>query len=143
MDIRPAELTSPELLKLFSEHDAHMMDFLGEHRKYYTPYSEKEHLGRAWILYLDGQPAGCAAYRERSEGLCEIKRVFIRPKYRGRGISRELLFTVEDYARERGCTRIALDTNSALEPAVTLYRRSGYVVTHREGQYIQMEKCLS
>ena len=34
MDIRPADLKDPELLKLFSEHDAHMLDFLGEHRKY-------------------------------------------------------------------------------------------------------------
>ena len=47
MDIRPADLKAPELLKLFSEHDAHMLDFLGEHRKYYTPYSQAENIGRA------------------------------------------------------------------------------------------------
>ena len=94
-------------------------------------------------MYVDGRPAGCAAYRERAEGVCELKRVFLRPEYRGRGISKELLRTVEGYARERGCRAVALDTNSALEPAVTLYKKAGYRVTFREGQYIQMEKDLS
>ncbi len=120
-----------------------MLDFLGEHRKYYTPYSQAENIGRAWIVYADGRPAGCAAYRERAEGVCELKRVFLRPEYRGRGISKELLRTVEGYARERGCRAVALDTNSALEPAVTLYKKAGYRVTLCEGQYVQMEKDLS
>ncbi len=143
MDIKPADLKDPELLKLFSRHDAHMMDFLGEHRKYYTPYSEAEHIGRAWIAYIDGIPAGCAAYRDRQGGVCELKRVFVRPEYRGRGISKELVRAVEGYAREQGRHTVALDTNSALEPAVTLYKHMGYRVTFSEGRYIQMEKKLS
>lgn len=143
MDIRPADLESPELLELFSEHDAYMMEFLGEHRRFYTPYSPAENIGRAWIVYADGRPAGCAAYRERPEGGCELKRVFLRPEHRGRGISRELVRTVEDYAKKQGRRTIGLDTNSALEPAVTLYRHMGYRVTFSEGQYIQMEKSLS
>lgn len=142
MEIIPAGLESPELLKLFSEHDEYMMEFLGEHRMYYTPYSEAEHIGRAWIAYVDGDPAGCAAYRERTEGVGELKRVFIRSQYRGRGISKALVRTVEDYARGRGDYTMALDTNSALEPAVTLYRRAGYRVVFREGKYIKMEKEL-
>lgn len=140
MEIKPAGLKSPELLELFSEHDEYMMGFLGEHRKYYTPYSSAEHIGRAWIVYVDGRPAGCAAYRERGGGTGELKRVFIRPGYRGRGISKELVKTVEDYARGQGCHTLALDTNSVLEPAVTLYRHAGYRVVFREGEYIRMEK---
>lgn len=142
MEIMPAGLESPELLELFSEHDEYMMEFLGEHRKYYTPYSEAEHIGRAWIVYVDGGPAGCAAYRAGEQGSAELKRVFIRPRYRGRGISKKLVRTVEDFAREQGCNTLALDTNSTLEPAVTLYRRTGFRVVFQEGKYIKMEKEL-
>lgn len=142
MEIIQAELTSPELLRLFSEHDAYMMDFLGEDRKYYTPYSENERIGRAWIVYVDGHPAGCAAYRKKAEGTGELKRVFLRAEYRGRGISKELVKAVESYARGQGCHTLALDTNSELEPAVSLYRRMGFRVVFQQGRYIQMEKGI-
>lgn len=140
MKIVQTELTDPELLKLFAEHDAYMMDFLGEDRKYYTPYSENERIGREWIVYVDGCPAGCAAYREKSEGAGELKRVFLRAEYRGRGMSKELVKTVESYARDQGCHTLALDTNCELEPAVPLYRRMGFRVVFQQGRYIQMEK---
>ena len=142
MKIIQTELTSPELLKLFDEHDAYMMDFLGEDRKYYTPYSENERIGRAWIVYADGCPAGCTAYREKDEGTGELKRVFLRAEYRGRGISKALVETVESYAREQGCRTLFLDTNSELEPAVSLYRRMGFQVVFQQGRYIQMEKGI-
>lgn len=142
MEIREASLEGGELLELFSEHDEYMMEFLGEHRKYYTPYSKAENLSRAWIAYVDGEPAGCAAYRAGDEGVGELKRVFVRPRYRGRGISKELVRTVEGCAIGQGCHTLALDTNSALEPAVTIYRRTGFRVVFREGEYIKMEKEL-
>ncbi len=119
-----------------------MLDFLGEDKIYYTRYSEAENIQRVWAAYVDGLPAGCVAYREKEPGVGEVKRLFVRKEYRGRGISKELLHTLETYARDQGCTSLYLDTRLTLEPAVSLYRSFGYQVIYQQGLYIQMEKGL-
>ena len=140
MNIVPMEITDTDVLKLFSEHDDYMIDFLGEDKRYYTRYSEKENLEKVWIVYCDGFPAGCIAYRKKEEGTGEVKRMFIRKEYRGRGMSGELLLTVQNYAGEQRCHTLFLDTRITLEPAVSIYRSFGFEPVFRQGLYVQMEK---
>lgn len=142
MEIRLADMKSKDVLQLFSEHDDFMLDFLGDDRAIYTRYSERENIERVWIAYREEVPAGCIAYRLKSDGVGEVKRMFIREKYRGRGMSGDLLKTVEQYAREQGCHTLFLDTRITLEPAVSVYRRFGFEIIFQQGLYIQMEKKL-
>lgn len=143
MEILVRELTDSDVLSLFSEHDDHMLDFLKEDSKYYTRYSESERIETVWVAYENGFPMGCVAYRKREAETGEVKRLFIREEYRGRGISKELLRTVEAHAREQGCASLLLDTRITLEPAVSLYRSFGYQIVYQQGLYIQMEKELN
>ena len=142
MKIASVNTSDRNVLQLFSQHDDFMMDFLGEDKRYYTRYSENERLERVWIAYLDDVPAGCVAYRTKDEGVGEIKRLFVRGEYRGKGIARGLLEAVERHARERGCHKLFLDTRITLEPAVSIYRRFGFSIVFQQGLYIQMEKGL-
>ena len=142
MEIRLADMKSKDVLQLFSEHDDFMLDFLGDDRAIYTRYSERENIERVWIAYREEVPAGYIAYRLKSDGVGEVKRMFIREKYRGRGMSGDLLKTVEQYAREQGCHTLFLDTRITLEPAVSVYRRFGFEIIFQQGLYIQMEKKL-
>lgn len=143
MNIVPAKITDKNILTLFSEHDDHMIDFLGEDKGCYMRYSENEKIEKAWILYSDGFPAGCIAYRAKDDGAGEVKRLYLKKEYRGRGLSKELLKTVETYAKEQGCRTLFLDTRITLEPAVSLYRVWGFEIVFQQGLYIQMEKKLS
>lgn len=142
MKILPVKTTDADVLALFSEHDDYMIDFLGDDRMYYTRYSEKENLEKVWLVYCGELPAGCVAYRKKAEGTGEVKRMFVRKEYRGRGIAQELLMTVQDHAREQGCHTLFLDTRITLEPAVSLYRSFGFDVVFQQGLYVQMEKKL-
>lgn len=72
----------------------------------------------------------------------EIKRLFVRSEYRGKGAAKALMDAVEAYAREQGCEKLFLDTRITLEPAVTMYRKRGFEEIFRAGLYIQMEKRL-
>lgn len=140
MSIIPAKTTDESVLHLFSKHDDYMIDFLGDDKKYYTRYSENENIENVWVVVVDDIPAGCIAYRKKDEGVGEVKRMFIKEEYRGRGIAKELLKTVENHAREQGCHTLFLDTRITLEPAVSLYRAFGFDIVFQQGLYIQMEK---
>lgn len=85
---------------------------------------------------------GCVAYRRKADGVGEVKRLFIRDEYRGKGISKELLKTVESYAKEQGCHTLFLDTRVTLEPAVSVYCAFGFCIVFQQGLYIQMEKAV-
>lgn len=142
MKIVSMDVTEKKILKLFSEHDDFMIDFLGEDQVYYTRYSEKEMIEKVWAAFSDDLPIGCIAYRTKAEGTGEVKRLFLKEDYRGQGISKELLNTLECHAREQGCHTLFLDTRITLEPAVSLYRAFGFNIVFQQGLYIQMEKKL-
>lgn len=142
MRIVSVNISAPSVLQLFSLHDDYMINFLGDDKWCYTRYSENENIESVWMVYSDDVPIGCIAYRKKSDGVGEVKRLFIRNEYRGRGISKKLLDTVECYAKKQGCHTLFLDTRTTLEPAVTVYRNFGFSIVFQQGLYIQMEKQL-
>jgi len=135
-------IAAPEVMELFSHHDDFMMDFLGKDSVYYTRYNASENIQKVWIAYSDDTPVGCIAYRKKSPGIGEVKRMFIRNEYRGRGISKALLTTIEEHARRCGDHTLYLDTRITLEPAMSLYRRFGFIEISRKGLYVELEKKL-
>ena len=82
--------------------------------------------GRVLVAYVSGEPIACGAVRLLAPGIGEIKRMFVAPVWRGRGVGRRLLVALEAQAAELGCTRVRLDTGSRQRVALALYRSSGY-----------------
>src|SRR5258707_5479185 len=88
-----------------------------------------------WLARIEGELAGCAGLRKlsRPEELepedvqcAEIKRMYVRERFRGRGVAARLLEAVENFARDQGYARIYLDTASGMVAAARLYERNGY-----------------
>jgi GNAT superfamily N-acetyltransferase len=76
----------------------------------------------------DDQIAGCIAMRKHSPGICEMKRLFVRPAYRSTGLGRVLVNTIIDEARKLGYTHMRLDTlPGRMDKAIALYRSIGFV----------------
>ena len=121
MNISSMGVTDASVLKLFSEHDDFMIDFLGEDKVYYTRYNESENIEKVWVVFSDNLPVGCIAYRKKEEGTGEVKRLYIKKEYRGKGISKELLKTLE--AEERLIvTLMVFEGYKSLEIAQMLHR---------------------
>lgn len=80
-----------------------------------------------WLAWIDGQIAGCIALRALNNAeTAEIKRMYVRPGWRGRGIGQKLLEQAERFARATGYRRIYLDTTDGMVAAAQLYRQNGY-----------------
>lgn len=82
--------------------------------------------GRILLAIHGEELAGCVALREINEEVCEMKRLYVRPGFRGMGIGRELSIRVIDKARESGYERMRLDTVSSMREANSLYHSLGF-----------------
>lgn len=76
------------------------------------------------VVRAGGRPRGCGALKRLKPGVAEIKRMWVHPEIRRRGVGRRLLAALEGYAR--GCHTLRLDTSEHLPEAIALYRHAGY-----------------
>ena len=84
--------------------------------------------GRLLLAEYRGQPAGCVALHKLDSEICEMKRLYLRPQLRGRGVGRALAEAVIAEARAIGYRKMRLDTvEPAMPNAVAMYRRLGFV----------------
>jgi GNAT superfamily N-acetyltransferase len=89
------------------------------------------------VIAFDGDmPVGCGAFRPYDPRSAEIKRMFVPPVHRGRGVARAVLAALEQWAAERGCTRAVLETGVHQTEAIALYRKTGYVSIEKYGPYV-------
>ena len=83
--------------------------------------------GGIWLAEKDGQPAGCVAVRSLGGRTCEMKRLYVKPEFRGVGLGRTLAEAVLSTAAAMGYRRICLDTLPSMPSAIELYRQLGFV----------------
>jgi GNAT superfamily N-acetyltransferase len=82
--------------------------------------------GGLWVAWDGEEPVGCVALQSLSNDVGEVKRMYVRPEHRGKGIARELAHLVIDEARSRGYSTLRLGTLASMIPAQNLYTSLGF-----------------
>lgn len=85
--------------------------------------------GRLYIAYIDEKPAGCVALRKLDDTNCELKRLFVRPEFRGQNLGHILIKQIIDDAKAVGYKNLFLDTLPFLKSAIYLYKKFGFTET--------------
>jgi GNAT superfamily N-acetyltransferase len=92
-------------------------------------------LGLFLVAEVGGVPAGCGGWRARGHGTAELKRMYVEPAFRRRGIAAELLAELERTAAAAGHQRLLLNSGDRQPEALALYDRAGYTPVAGYGVY--------
>jgi putative acetyltransferase len=139
LEIRRAPLTSPEAIHLIAALNAELTATFPERGATHFSLSAEQVSdgdGAFLIAYADGAAVGCGAVRRLDSTRAELKRMFVAPLVRGKGIGRALVIALEEEARKLGVSRVVLETGTRLERAIALYESMGYSRIPLFGEYV-------
>jgi GNAT superfamily N-acetyltransferase len=91
--------------------------------------------GRFVVGYVDNVAVAMGGVRRVDDDVVEVKRMYVAPEHRGRGLSRVVLARLEDLGREMGASRVILETGQKQPEAMALYESSGYERIEPYGHY--------
>jgi len=88
-----------------------------------------------FLIRVNGVPAGCGAVKLIDGEYAEIKRMYVRPQFRGTGLARSMLRHLSDYAQAQGIELLRLETGIYQPDAIGLYERAGFRLIPPFGEY--------
>jgi len=132
-----------DFLTLAHELDNHLRQVNGDRQVCYEAYNQMNAQIEVALLYDNDAPIACGALRLHGQDQAEVKRMYVRPAYRHRGLAKQLLATLEARAYEHGCDRLFLETSPLMLDAVALYHSYGFTEIPKYGPYCNLPSlCL-
>ncbi len=137
-EIRPCDFSELELLAtqtIFREYansleiDLCFQGFDEELNHLTQIYSKPQ--GNIWLVWQNQEVAGSIAVKRLDEKNCEMKRLYLTPSARGKGLAKQLINSAIGFAREANYQTMKLDTLSSMTAAIQLYLNFGFVSTHQ------------
>ena len=133
---------NPDFLELVRLLDQDLQIRDGDEHSFYAQFNKVDKIRHVVVAYAGGEPVGCGAIKEYESGVAEIKRMFVRPKNRGRGIAGQILTELETWASELNYYECILETGVKQPEAIRLYQKSGYERIPSYGQYLNVENSV-
>lgn len=114
----------------------------GEDHAFYQQFNKIDKIKHVVVAYLETQALGCGAIRAYAPDTIEVKRMFVLPENRGKGIAGAVLTELETWAAELGYLRCILETGQMQPEAIRLYQKAGYAIIANYGQYAGVENSV-
>lgn len=128
-----------QLVKLLDE-DLIIRD--GDEHAFYAQFNKINSIRNVIVCYSAEVPVGCGAFKPFDDTSVEIKRMFVEPAYRGKGIGQEILNQLEKWAAASNYSASVLETGIKQPEAIRLYAKAGYKIIPSYGQYLNIENSV-
>ena len=133
---------NPDFHFLVAQLNAHFAVLNGEKDDFYAQFNQIDALKHVIVVYDDQTPIACGAIKPYSESFMEIKRMYVVPEQRGRGVASLVLTHLENWAKELGYAETILETLKNQTHVINLYARNGYQTIANYGQYEGVESSV-
>lgn len=114
----------------------------GEEHDFYNQFNKMEQLTNCIVLYDNDKAVGCGALKKFNSNTFEIKRMFVEPSQRGKGIATHILKELEQWSLELNASYCVLETGKRMQDAVALYQKNGYTLITNYEPYIGIENSI-
>lgn len=131
-----------DFINLVRHLDAELAERDGAEHAFYAQFNKIDKIKYVVVAYEDEKPVGCGAIKEFEPGTMEVKRMFVFPQFRGKGIAGKVLAELERWAAELSFNRCILETGLKQPEAIALYRKSRYSRIPNYGQYAGVENSV-
>ena len=142
IDIQRTDAHNQDFTQLVRHLDAYLAVTDGEEHSFYNQFNKIDSLKYVVVAYEKSQPLGCGAIKQYQPDTMEVKRMYVLPESRGKGIATKILSALEDWAAEMSYEKCILETGKRQHEAVKLYKKNGYRLIPNYGQYADVENSL-
>ncbi|TPG64309.1 GNAT family N-acetyltransferase [Ewingella americana] len=136
LSIFPVALIDPRLTALVAELDHYQSALYPNGSDYSMPLEVMANaVTYPFLAETEGQPVGCACLYLGNDGIAEIKRVYVAPNGRGKGVASRLIHSLEDHVQTLKIAAVYLETGIHQHDAISLYKKHGFSLTGPFGNY--------
>ncbi|TRW22823.1 GNAT family N-acetyltransferase [Flavobacterium zepuense] len=114
----------------------------GEDHSFYAQFNKVDLIKNVVVAFNDNIPVGCGAFKLYNGSVAEVKRMYVLPDYRNKGIAGKVLTELEQWAAGLGFNSCILETGKKQPEAIALYKKSGYNAIPNYGQYEGIENSV-
>ncbi len=132
----------PDFQVLVVELDKDLAIRDGDDHAFYAQFNKIDSIKHVVVAYDGETPVGCGAIKAFSEHSVEVKRMYVPPVFRGKGIASTVLNELEHWAKELGYQSCVLETGKQQPEAIALYTHCDYVIIPNYGQYAGVENSV-
>lgn len=126
-----------DFVELVKDLDAELAITDGDEHAFYDQFNKLDAIKYVLLAYENETALGCGAIKQFDAQTIEIKRMYVAPGFRGKGIASKVLVELEKWTAELGYEKCILETGTRQQSAIKLYENNGYQRITNYGQYAQ------
>ncbi len=142
INIKRTNSNNKDFQHLIRQLDTELWTIMNEIQSVYDQYNKVPGIETAVVAYINNEPVASGCFKKINATTVEIKRMFVVPVHRGKGVANMVLGELEKWAAALGYLKLVLETGKKMLTAQALYKKNGYTFTENYGPYIGMAESV-
>lgn len=142
IQLKRTDSDNKDFQSLVAELDKDLAIRDGAEHAFFAQFNKIDMIKYVVVAYQNNEPVGCGAIKHYADGIMEVKRMFVPPEHRGKGIASLVLANLEHWAAELHYQKCILETGKKQPEAIALYHKNNYTIIPNYGQYIGVESSV-